>query len=445
MTKTVEGSMHVKNAQVAKLFLILFICTAYFFCFTHFGVKAYESFFKQNNVFTEGTRVASLSIAEKTPNEAIQLVDEHLTKWLNETTVTFQYKEKSSSFDLTNLIFDVEATVTQAKNGEENLVDVGIVEIGNAITSISKTLTKEQFQMEKLEADILSHARMLEIGNFSFRLEDYILDSSLNDPKVINQATISVDGTTAFFDKPIEIEPKTEFSFLQYLQEQSMDGMSSNLQNKIATAIYEVILPSNFQIIERHISNELPKYSTLGLEAKVDDILNQNLVFYNPNDLSYFIEFKKSEKAINVSLTGPTFLNQYLVSFQDKESFKPKIIREFNPLLKPTEIKVKKEGKEGQLVKVYRTYHDEDGNLIQKEFVSEDFYPPIHRVEVQGLIVVEENTVMSSTESSIEAGTPSIQDSDSQDSTPANFSPDLTDSEENHGEEVLGDNGIQPE
>ena len=56
-----------------------------------------------------------------------------------------------------------------------------------------------------------------------------------------------------------------------------------------------MILPTNFSIIERNISEELPDYAELGFEAKVNPEKNKDLVFSNGNESSYKIH-NKSER-----------------------------------------------------------------------------------------------------------------------------------------------------
>ena len=93
-----------------------------------------------------------------------------------------------------------------------------------------------------------------------------------------------------------------------------------------------------------------------------------------------------------VSLQGPSFLQQYKITTQDQQNFKPKTIVQFNPELSSTQKIVEKEGKEGQSIKVVREIYSENNELIQKESISEDFYPPVHQVEVHGLIVKQSDT-----------------------------------------------------
>ena len=80
----------MKNQQAIKLFLVLVVSTIYIFSFSQFGVFAYNSILHSNDRYAEGTMIGSVSVADKTRNEAVQLLNEEITKWQNETTLTIQ-------------------------------------------------------------------------------------------------------------------------------------------------------------------------------------------------------------------------------------------------------------------------------------------------------------------------------------------------------------------
>nr|WP_249365545.1 VanW family protein [Cytobacillus citreus] len=189
----------------------------------------------------------------------------------------------------------------------------------------------------------------------------------------------------------IKIQPNSQFSLLKLLEENGLEKESPTAINILATAIYQLILPTNFQIIERYISNEMPEYAQLGFEAKVDADKSMDLIFANPNDNGYVIDFLWSENTLTLSLKGTTFLNKYVITTQDEKTFKPKTIKHYSPLLNPSEKTVKTEGKEGFIIKVFREVYDEKGAFLRREEISEDYYPPNHRIEVYGLINKEKN------------------------------------------------------
>ncbi|MGG0716310.1 VanW family protein [Robertmurraya massiliosenegalensis] len=370
----------MRNQHGLKLFLVIMISTAYIFSFSHFGTLAYGAIIKNPNLFAEGTKIGSLSVAGKTANEALQLTDEQLTNWLNESTITLKFKEKSELLDLSYLTFDLEGTIQQAKQGQSNPVSVRLSSLSDVLLTLSSSLSVDTLFLAELEESILQGAMMLESGHYQIRIEDYLLDRDSEELQVISEfqldSSFVEDELDVFVGKTIEIEATSQFSLLDYMEEE-MGHVSVSTLSKLATSIYEVILPTNLSIIERHISAELPEYATLGFEAKVDPELNYDLVFSNSNDWNYFIEFEKVNDHLITYLKGPALLNRYMILQEGKESFKYKTILQFG-----LESKVKVEGKDGQLIKIYREHRDEKGAILKKELISEDFYPPIHQIKV---------------------------------------------------------------
>jgi len=376
------------NKQTLRLFIILLLCTTYIFSFSHFGILAYDSVMGSDDKFVEGTMIGSVSVEGMNRNDALKAVDEALTKWQKETTLTIKYRENTVEFNKDYFIFDVEKTVMQAEQGQQNEMVVKVVSLEKTLTTLSSSLNSSDINMNDLESEMLVNAKMLQSGSYEIRLDKFLTNKE-EKLAVISESKISLEETVAdlegLISEKMEVESLAQFSLLQSLKDQKLKLSPLSL-NKLATAIYEVVLPTNFVLIERHISGELPEYAELGYEAKVDDKLQYDLIFSNPNESSYFIEFEKVDNTLTVSLKGPEFLNRYKIKLDGKDSFKPKEIVQFNPQLSPAESSVKEEGKEGQIIKVYREHYDENGRSLKKETISEDFYPPVHRIVVRGLI-----------------------------------------------------------
>ena len=393
-----KEASYVRNKQSIKLFLILILCSTYIFSFSHFGAFAYDTFFNKNGSFDEGTMVGTVDLSGQTKLEASNLLNEKWINWQNETTISIHYKEKAEVFDNTLFTFFEEESFNRIKPGQRNELVVNLESLDTFLSFISPTLSNDILDIKKLKSDLLSKAASLETGNVEIQLADYLLDSTLEQNNTVEE----VDLTTnlSFNEKNIineqlhemELAPKTQFSLIKHVKELGVQQLSSEALSVIATGIYQVILPTNFSIMERDISEELPNYAELGFEAKVNLEQNKDLVFLNGNESSYKILIEAKDDRLVISLKGPSFLQQYKITTQDQQNFTPKTIVQFNPELSPTQKIVQKEGKEGQFIKVVREIYTENNELIQKESISEDFYPPVHQVEVHGLIVNQSDT-----------------------------------------------------
>nr|WP_235929359.1 VanW family protein [Heyndrickxia ginsengihumi] len=147
----------------------------------------------------------------------------------------------------------------------------------------------------------------------------------------------------------------------------------------IATTIYQAILPTNFEIIDRYISSELPSYAVLGEEAKV--VPNKlDFVFINPNTSAYKLHFAYSNHTLSVSVVGTPFLEKYKILKKNYKTFSPKTVVHYNKTLKASQSVVLQAGKAGQYVKLYRKIYDQNHALLKSELISEDFYPSVPKI-----------------------------------------------------------------
>lgn len=381
--------MNVRNQPSLKLLLVLLICTTYIFSFSHFGALAYSSIMDKNETFSEHTKVGPLLVAGKTANEASHLLAEEVTKWQSETTVEIQYREKNVPLDISSIEFDIIQTVTQIRQGEQNNLIVNIFSLEELIHSISPSINMSDLDVESLTEELLISAQVLQSGSYRIRLENFLSSDLIEEVQVISDVVIELEDSPKDIhlieNVIIEVGPTSQFSLLKYFKDNQSNNISTNSLSMIGTAIYQLVLPTNFSIIERHTSTELPNYSKLGYEAMVSFEKNKDLLFSNPNEFRYYIDFSLTDSKLVATLKGPKFLNGYSIITEDEESFKPKTIKQFTPQLTGKEFEIANEGKDGLIIKVYREYYDEKGELLQKKLISEDFYPPVHRVEYHPL------------------------------------------------------------
>jgi hypothetical protein len=183
----------------------------------------------------------------------------------------------------------------------------------------------------------------------------------------------------------IDISNESTFSMLDYLAEKKLNNLNSDTLSLIASGIYKTILPTNFSILEKNIGNQLPSNISLGYEARLNVDSHEDFVFTNPNMARYSIQLSMSDNDLIMTLKGAKLPYQYKIT-TDIQSFKPKTVIQNSPILASGKVRVTTPGKEGNLVKVYREIYQSD-QLLKKELVATDYYPPVYRVEIHSLTV----------------------------------------------------------
>jgi hypothetical protein len=216
------------------------------------------------------------------------------------------------------------------------------------------------------------------------------LGAEISDEKIIlNQSIMNINDipidlqTFLEHSSKIDISEQSTFSLLDFVKEKGLDKLNFDTLSLIASGIYQSILTTNFSILERNIGNSLPENDSLGFESELNIERNEDLIFSNPNNSVYSIELVLENKSLKITLLGEKLPYHYKIT-KDIQTFKPKTIIQYSPLLPNGKVKVATTGKDGKLVKVYRDVYQGEQKL-KRELISSDFYPPVHRVEIHSL------------------------------------------------------------
>jgi hypothetical protein len=381
-----------KNQAFIKLFVVLFLSTAVIFSSSHFGVKAFESFGNSSDgKYAEGTTIGSIDISGKTDSEVISLLEEKYVEWVKNTKFELQYSEKIVPFDVNLFSFDATQSVYSIKDGQSNTVtmNIDIMPVQDQVQLQFPQADSNQLELTKLKADLVNTAAKFEQGSYLFNLnKDYLIADASNIDNVISKAIIKLTdvpidlGAIISANPEIQIAEGATFSLVDFAKQLKIENSSA--LSMIATGMYQSILPTNFKITERNISSALPNYTGVGFEAKVNVTNSTDLMIVNPNTTPYKLQLQLVNNELIVTLKGEKLLYNYIISKKEEQLLKPKTIVQYSPLLLPGQIKVQTNGNDGQIVKILReTYQGEQ--MITSEVLSEDYYPPVYRVEVHGL------------------------------------------------------------
>lgn len=188
---------------------------------------------------------------------------------------------------------------------------------------------------------------------------------------VMEYAVSEIDGQM--------IHPDDSFSFLDtvVIPDELMD--SSKELSFTGTALYELILQTNVKIIERHSHSYLPDYAETGIDAEIDEAKNRDLVVYNDNVYAFTIHAEINAGNLIMSLQTILPNNVYKYEQVNEAEIKQRTIYRYSKELQPGQEKNVEVGREGRTVDIYRADYMDD-NFIDRELISQDFYPPVPRV-----------------------------------------------------------------
>ncbi|MDQ0214538.1 hypothetical protein J2S13_000934 [Oikeobacillus pervagus] len=376
----------MKDIQFIKVFISMVLLTTYFITFSHYGAFAYEKVFLSSSTFAEGTKIGPVDVSEKTKPMSLKILNNQIDKWKQEAKLSFQYVEKHEEMDVSMIEIRKKDSVAKAVSGETNplMADVSEKQLKSMIAFSFPQLDLNTFDLQSLQKDLADIGSYLQKGETVIDLTLYLKEQKKRDIVAERLFKHQVGPDLQDFihkHSSIKVTANAVFSFNEWIEKTGFRSLEEDDLNLLSTSLFQIIMQSNFLILEKNQSESLPGNIELGTEAKVQPEKNLNFSFMNPNDQEYIIEMKMVNGKLYMALKGIPFAYQYKMILKNKETIAPKVVVRYSPSLPFNEMKVKTSGKKGLLIQVYRVA-SELNDKYKEEKISEDFYPPVHRVEI---------------------------------------------------------------
>ncbi|MFC4320961.1 G5 domain-containing protein [Litchfieldia salsa] len=370
----------MRNQLKVKAALILISCVIFIFTFAQIGVTSYNTF-ASGDKFEAGTLIGSVDVEGLTVEEAEAKVTTEVNNWLASGQIGIEFGNESMLINKSDsFIFAIAETVKVAKQGVQTPLMVTIKPdvLNQSIETISNKKI-DLFNAEQIQLSLQEKSSLLASDQLTLNLLSYLL---IGEQKVVSSAQIPLETISSELTKwgkdvkEITLAPHQSFSLLTFVSENAFEASDETL-SVIGTSIYKSILPTNIEIVERHISENLPGYATLGYEARVEKE-HKDLMLYNANPFEYKLTFTLTNSDLKVEMIGPDLPYKYRVELGEEAVIKPRLIKQYDSKLSFGSKKVKTAGENGSMLKVTRVITK--GKETEKVVVSEDYYRPIHKV-----------------------------------------------------------------
>ncbi|MBM7620465.1 hypothetical protein JOC95_002318 [Bacillus tianshenii] len=379
--------------QSLKTLLALLVCTAFIFTFSFVGSMITDNWLPHKSAFSEKTLIANEEVSNKSKDEVVKKLEAARDAWLTDGTIFFEWSGELRPFDKNHFIFYIPESVDYAQDSTTNSLNVELE--SSILLAEIEALTNSPdifaaLDSEKLLNDLIEVATMLKGGNQTFFIADYLLDDTLiektsidsilkvSDKKVLDELKAGLSN------KEVPVPAGQAFSVHDWLLKENI-MLSDEASSVVASMIYQLLASTNFAVLERHISTELPEWAVAGYEAKMERG-KMDLVIENPNNSDFIVTFSIDSSTVLGTMSGPALPYVYSIEEENKESYTPKTIVQYSASLLNNQKKVKEEGKDGVFIKLQRVAKDASGAVMETVSYSEDFYPPIHRIEQHSLI-----------------------------------------------------------
>ena len=371
-----------------RILLILTIMVAYFITFPSYGAEAYEKIFHLSTGFDEGTKVGPTDVSQQTKVEALKQIHTQTEEWQEGKKLILQYVEKKETLDPYIIEFQPKRSVSEAVSGQENplLCLVEETAIKSAVREKFPKVSKKSLDYEAIASDLQGIAS-------SLQKDDIVIDLSIYLEKEEKQETVAeallekevlTPELQAFINQtpPIKLKSNTAFSFLDWMEEADDTPLDEDDKNVLSSLLYRLVLQTNFLIFEKNQGSELPSNIELGYEAKVNKLKGLDFIFMNENPADYTVELKAVNNKLYGAIKGLPLAYDYKSILKNKKVLEPKTILQFSPNLPYGQMQVKQSGEKGEFIQMYRVTYNEQSEQLKEEKISEDFYPPVHRIEV---------------------------------------------------------------
>lgn len=200
-----------------------------------------------------------------------------------------------------------------------------------------------------------------------------VVDVSLDIPNlsnaVLNYAIDHLDGVVIGADET--------FSFLHEVEFPEAILATEKETSFIGSALYEVFLQANFDIVERHAHERVPSYTEVGLDARIQVEEERDLVVHNRDDVSYKLTVERKGKKLHVALQSTAPKASFEYEKVKEEEIEQRIIYRYSKDLAHGEQQVIQSGKKGLTIETRRNEYSDDNSFIDYEVISKDVYLPI--------------------------------------------------------------------
>ncbi|CEG23087.1 VanW like protein [Planococcus massiliensis] len=379
------------NKVFGTTFLAIILSAFLFFGVANAGALAVDKWFFPVEKFGDNTYIGATDVSNMEVTEAKQLFAGRVESWKQSAQLIVTYQDATANYPLDNAQILLDETVQRAQSGSQNNF---VFELSDATTQtfLAEQFPSAVFSNEEIQSVTTKLEESLHNGQAETRIT--ISDDNLSvEREVVSSVSFNhnlqskgAQAALAALDG-FQIAPNAQFSLIGFLEEQGLQQVSDEELTEIASAIYGVVLQSNFIIDERSIGTKMPAAIPLGQEAAINRALNVDFVFTNPNYSSFILNIGTNGAAIEASMTGLPFVYSYSVQIGEQEEVKPRLIKQYSAFVSNGST-VKEPGADGVRLNVSRLILAQ-GEELEIEPISTDFYPPTHRIEVYPLTSTE--------------------------------------------------------
>lgn len=441
--------MKQKIVIIGLLWLVTFVAI--------FGLRGNETaandgLFSSNKRFGNYTFAGPFDLSNMKRKQAKSVLKEKTEALHKQLDLSIVYQDTMIALPKEMVTFDIDATLAEAISGQDNDL-VAVVSREGLRTVLEQQLAILPFQESSVEALAMKIEQQLTTGILPQRVD---LTEEVLKPimtvEAIASASYQASAISSSFQRLLKavdgtmIQGKSTFSFLDFIEEQGQHLATEEEMTIVASMLYAAALQTNWIIEERSISYSLTGEVKPGLEAAIQPVRNMDFVFTNPNPTSFTLTTTAQNGEIQLQVSGYPFLQRYEPYIDQLETYEPRTVIQYSSFVANGRKELMEQGGNGIEATVKRRIL-EDGQIIEDQLISSDFYAPQPKIERHPLRAA--TTTKPVTEEGSQIPTQTTPSINGETSSPIQPSPDSTNgsspsNEEQKDPEVQYDKGGNP-
>jgi len=393
-----------------------------------------------------GSTIAGVNVSGLDKDEMTEVLQQAVNKWVSEEIVVSD-GEGEVLIDPSQFNFDINATIAQYETTvdkpwyafweSDRIVHLPLIitipeEVTTKITEVSgwdkeETLNAISTQTSHLkEHEIKAVVNDLKIDNERIALSIESIPTEVMDV----QAVAELLNSTILY-------PNDSFSFIGKVGETTANRQAKNF---VASLLYDAVLHTEFEILERHAQEKIPTYLEPGINASINIQYTEDLQFLNSSTSAVQINATVEGSNLKIEIYSNEKGKDVLVQ-TNKEEISPRIINRYSDKLSVGQKRLVQEGQKGVRVVVTRVI-SESGSRTEEQ-ISRDYYAPTNRIVLVSSKQAVQTTTPNPTESSNNNnnGTPSENTQTGTNGADINTDPDTQIDLDNNDLPDMNDNG----
>lgn len=374
--------MKVRPSRKTFAFILLVILAMVCLLFpVQFYMKAFA-----NGKPSKGSTIGGVSVSGMNDEEIKEALEKAIQEWGTEP-ILIQGAGIELAIDAQELPFDLDRTIQTYRNltrkpfflfwTSDKVVHIPIEisesqSIKDQISNIAIWDAEETYHEIVMQASYLKSHKVKAAVADTAQLENERIALSIEN---IPKSASGVQALAETLDGYI-LQPDKPFSLLTVLEKQAEVANKEGL-NFFGSMLYNTVLQTKTDILERHPQREIPNYLQPGMAVYVDAFFEKDLQFMNVSEQPYLLKATVEGERLKVELYSGVKEADVQV-FVEQQAIAPRIINRYSKKLPAGTTKLIQEGKQGLRVTVTRTISENGEEKTQ--LISRDYYAPINRI-----------------------------------------------------------------